>query len=116
MNRYSFFPKNTYYKIEYVSQGKFLASGKFEKLKARLVAGGDQQHKTLYDDLPAPTVGTSSVFTLLSIAASEDRKVTAIDISGAYLNADMDMRLDKNMTGMMFTPYHDATCQYKKNP
>ena len=97
---------------------KFLASGKFEKLKARLVAGGDQQDKTLYDDLPAPTVGTSSVFTLLSIAASEGRKVTAIDISGAYLNADMDtgltvhMRLDKNMTGMMFTPYHDATCQY----
>ena len=30
---------------------KFLASGEFEKLKARLVAGGDQQDKTLYDDL-----------------------------------------------------------------
>ena len=71
------------------------------------MAGGDQQDKTLYDDLSAPTVGTSSVFTLLCIAAYEARKVTAIDISGAYLNADMDtgltvhMRLDKNMTGMM---------------
>ena len=86
---------------------KFLASGEFEKLKARLVAGGDQQDKTLYDDLSAPTVGTSSVFTLLCIAAHEGRKVTVIDISGAYLNADMNtgltvhMRLDKNMTGMM---------------
>ena len=29
---------------------KFLASGEFEKLKARLVAGGDQQDKSLYDD------------------------------------------------------------------
>ena len=86
---------------------KFLASGEFEKLKARLVAGGDQQDKTLYDDLSAPTVGISSVFTLLCIAAHEGRKVTVVDISGAYLNADMNtgltvhMRLDKNMTGMM---------------
>ena len=86
---------------------KFLTSGEFEKLKARLVAGGDQQDKTLYDDLSAPTVGTSSVFTLLCIAAYEKRSITAIDISGAYLNADMTtglavhMRLDKNMTNMM---------------
>ena len=86
---------------------KFLASGEFEKLKARLVAGGDQQDKTLYDDLSALTVGTSSVFTLLCIAAHEGRKITVIDISGAYLNADMNtelavhMRFDKNMTGMM---------------
>ena len=47
------------------------------------------------------------MFTLLCIAAHEGRKVTVIDISGAYLNADMNtgltvhMRLDKNMTGMM---------------
>ena len=99
---------------------KFLASGEFEKLKAKLVAGGDQQDKTLYDDLSALTVGTSSVFTLLCIAAHEGRKVTVIDISGAYLNADMNtgftvhMRLDKNMTGMMvklspgYAKYTDA--------
>ena len=84
-----------------------LASGEFEKLKARLVASKDQQDKTLYDDLSAPTVKTSSVFTLLCIAVHEGRKITVIDISGAYLNADMSTglavhtRLDKNMTGMM---------------
>ena len=61
---------------------KFLASGEFEKLKARLVAGGDQQDRELYDDLSAPTVATSSVFTLLSIAAYETGKITVIDISG----------------------------------
>ena len=83
------------------------ASGEFEKVKARLVAGGDQQDKSLYEDLSAPTVGTSSVFVLLSIAAHEGRAVTVIDISGAFLNADMStgltihMRLDRNMTNMM---------------
>ena len=86
---------------------KFLASSEFEKLKARLVAGGDQQDKSLYEDLSAPTVGTSSVFVLLSIAAHEGRAVSVIDISGAFLNADMNtgltvhMRLDRNMTNMM---------------
>lgn len=76
---------------------KFLASGEFEKLKARLVAGGDQQDKTLYEDLSAPTVGTSSVFTLLCIVAHEGRKITVIDISGAYLNADMNTGLAVHM-------------------
>ena len=86
---------------------KFLASGDFEKLKARLVAGGNMQDRDLYDDLSAPTVATSSVFTLLSIAAHEARSITVIDISGAFLNADMTtglavhMRLDRNMTNIM---------------
>ena len=31
---------------------KYLPTGVFEKLKARLVAGGNQQDKNLYDDLP----------------------------------------------------------------
>ena len=81
--------------------------GSFMKLKARLVAGGDQQDKSLYDDLSSPTVSTSSVFTLLSIAAHERRHIAVVDISGAYLNADMTpgmsvhMRLDSTMTDFM---------------
>jgi hypothetical protein len=39
-------------------------SGEFEKLKARLVAGGDQQDKELYGDLSAPTVSTCSLYLL----------------------------------------------------
>lgn len=35
---------------------KFTASGEFDKLKARLVAGGDGQDKTLYDNLSSPGV------------------------------------------------------------
>ena len=44
---------------------KFLPTGEFEKLKARLVAGGNQQDKALYDDLSSPTVSTSAVLSVL---------------------------------------------------
>jgi Reverse transcriptase (RNA-dependent DNA polymerase) len=86
---------------------KYLASGEFEKLKARLVAGGDQQEKDMYDDLSAPTVSTSSVFTVLSIAAHEGRKAAVVDIGGAFLNAEMKtgvpvpMRLDRTMSDLL---------------
>ena len=87
---------------------KFLSCGAFEKLKARLVAGGNQQDKTLYDDLSSPTVSTSAVMVVAAIAASEGRHVRAIDIGGAYLNAEMDkqgvlvhMRLDKTLTELL---------------
>jgi Reverse transcriptase (RNA-dependent DNA polymerase) len=86
---------------------KYLATGEFEKLKARLVAGGDQQDKDMYDDLSAPTVSTSAVFTVLSIAAHEGRKASVVDIGGAFLNAEMKtgvpvhMRLDRAMSELM---------------
>jgi hypothetical protein len=78
---------------------KFLSNGDFEKLKARLVAGGDQQDKSLYEDLSSPTVTTQSVFMVAATAGREKRRVVVIDISGAYLNADLTgikvrMRLD----------------------
>jgi hypothetical protein len=86
---------------------KFLSTGEFEKLKARLVAGGDQQDRALYNDLSSPTAATSSVFTVAAIAGAEGRSVMVIDIGGAYLNADMGtgiivyMRLDKAMTTIL---------------
>ena len=68
------------------------------------MAGGDQQNKELYDDLSSPTVSTSAVFTMLAVAAHENRHVAVVDISGAFLNADMTlgvpvhMRLDRTMS------------------
>lgn len=85
----------------------YLPTGVFEKLKARLVAGGNQQNKDLYDDISSPTVSTSAVMTLFSIAAFEKRKCTVIDIGGAFLNADMGkeviahMRLDPTMSNIL---------------
>ena len=77
----------------------------FEKFKARLVAGGDGQDKSLYDNLSSPTVATPSVMT---IAAKEGRLVIVIDFGGAFLNASLadtgvivHMRLDKTMTAIL---------------
>jgi hypothetical protein len=83
----------------------------FEKFKARLVAGGDQQDHGLYYDVSSPTARTESVLSIAAIAAiaaAEQRKVRTIDIGGAFLNADITktgikvfVRLDKVMTGFL---------------
>jgi hypothetical protein len=78
--------------------------GSFDKYKARLVAGCDMQDKKLYDDLSSPTASTSSVFTIIAIAAHEKRGVAVVDIGSEFLNAKMQkgvpvyMRLDKIMS------------------
>lgn len=80
---------------------KHLPNGDFEKLKARLVAGGDLQDKSIYADLSSPTASLMSVMLTLVLAARERRTVCTIDIGGAYLNADLvekvHMRLDKRL-------------------
>ena len=49
---------------------KYDAAGDFQKLKARLVAGGDKQDKNLYEDLSSPTVSIESVFMILDLSNS----------------------------------------------
>jgi hypothetical protein len=66
---------------------KFLADGTFDKLKARLVAGGDMQDRNLYDDVSSPTASITSLLMVAAIAAREKRHVYTLDIGGAYLNA-----------------------------
>jgi len=87
---------------------KYLASGAFDRFKARLVAGGDMQDKSLYEELSPPTAATSSVLAVAAIAAKEGRRVVTIDIGGAFLNAKMPdtgikvhMRLDSMMTELL---------------
>ena len=92
---------------------KYLPTGQFEKLKARLVAGGNEQDKGLYEDLSSPTVSTSAVLTVLAVAAHENRRIAVVDITGAYLNADMGtdiavhMRLDPLISGLMMKLCND---------
>ena len=81
---------------------KYNPAGLFEKLKARLVAGGHMQDRSLYDDVSSPTVSTETVFLVAAIAAQEKRHVVTLDIGGAYLNASMKeheviMRLDAKL-------------------
>ena len=68
---------------------KLLPDGSFDKLKARLVAGGHRQDTSLYDDVSSPTVNLTTLYTVLAIAAHEGHSLTAIDIKGAYLNASL---------------------------
>ena len=80
------------------------ANGVFQKVKARLVAGGNAQDKTLYDDIASPTASIPAVFTIAAIAAHERRFVTTVDIAGAYLNVAMEkdvyMILDQLMASI----------------
>ena len=82
-------------------------------MNARLVAGGNQQGKGLYDDLSSPTVVASSVLTIAAIAAVENRKAIAIDIGGAFMNADMSPTgLDHVMSTMLIQldPLYEKFC------
>jgi len=74
---------------------KFKPDGLFDKLKARLVAGGDQQDRTVYSDneTSSPTVPTCSLFMIEAVAAKEHRYIATIDFTGAYLNTDMKKRV-----------------------
>ena len=92
---------------------KFTSQGAFDKLKARLVAGGHQQDKSLYDNLAAPTVALQSVFMVAVIAAKEKRHVRTLDIGSAYLNADkagteeVIMKLDPLIAAVLVYIKHD---------
>ena len=70
---------------------KYNAEGTFEKLKARLVAGGHREDRSVFsaDEITSPTIATQSIFTIAAIAAQEDRDVITGDVPGAYLHADM---------------------------
>jgi hypothetical protein len=72
---------------------KHQADGSFDKLKARFVAGGNMQDKSIYDDISSSTASSQTVFTNAAIAAHEGRKVKVGDVPGAYLNSPMKMRV-----------------------
>jgi hypothetical protein len=96
---------------------KFTPDGVFDKLKGRLVAGGDMQDRAqLFDSVSAPTVAIPFVFAVASIAATEGREVVAADVPTAYLNADnsshmITMILDKQIASALckilpeYSPY-----------
>lgn len=86
---------------------KFLADGSFDKLKARLVAGGHMQDRRVYslEETSSPTASTTAIFLVAAIAAKERRHVVTLDYSGAYLNAKMHktvrMLLDKDLAEVL---------------
>jgi hypothetical protein len=81
---------------------KFYPNDDFDKLKARFVAGGDGQDRSVYaeSEIASQTVSTSSVFT---IAARETRAVATVDFPCAYLNSDVPT--DSELVIMSLDPY-----------
>ena len=89
---------------------KYSALGEFVKLKARLVADGSQQDRSVYaKDASSPTVATQTVFMVAAIAQMEGRAVAAVDVPGAFLKSDMPddgsapvlVKLDKFVTQVL---------------
>ena len=87
---------------------KLTPQGIYVKCKARLVAGGNLQDKSLYGNMSSPTVTPTAVLVLAGIAARDNMHIATIDIGGAFLNADMaptgvdvDMVIDKYLTSIL---------------
>jgi hypothetical protein len=92
-------------------KAKYLADGVFSKLKARLVAGGHLQDRSVYtlDDIYSPTASLASLYLVAGLAAKEGRKVASMDVAGAYLNADLKedimMRLEPAVAEVLLQMY-----------
>ena len=99
-------------------KNKYRADGTFEKIKARLVAGGHLQDRDIYSNGGSPTAATSSVMAVSALAAHEGRSVGTVDFPSAFLNCDMPegsekvyMKLDKFLT-MIMTEIDEAFIPY----
>lgn len=89
---------------------KYGQDGAMDRLKARLVAGGDQQDKSVIYTKSSPTVATESQFMLYAIAASERRHFQSVDIEGAFLDVDWSgetviMLLEGVMVSLLYMLY-----------
>lgn len=85
---------------------KFKADGSFDRLKARLVARGDQQDPDSVDETFAPTVNPISVMTQLNLAAHRNHYISSYDIKSAFLLAPLSdskhiyLKLPKDVTNI----------------
>ena len=68
---------------------KATPDGVVDKAKASVVAGGNQQDKSIYtlDETSSPTVSMAAVLATMAIAAQEGMHVITMDVETAYLNA-----------------------------
>lgn len=82
----------------YFVKEKLDANGQVIKLKGRVVAGGHKQVRDGATETSSPTVAITSVFIIAALAARNRWFVQTLDITGAYLNAELHeevyMKLD----------------------
>jgi hypothetical protein len=86
---------------------KYTSTGEFEKLKARLVAGGHMQVRSEYTEAEtsSPTVSQSALYMVAAIAAKEKRHVATADVGQAFLKAKLNreviMHLEPRLAKML---------------
>jgi hypothetical protein len=87
------------------------------KLKARFVAGGNMQDKSIYSDgeTSSPTVSNSSLYIVAAIAAHEGRKVRTMDVGSAYLNAKMVREVHMVIQPSLAAILCEVNQKFKKN-
>jgi hypothetical protein len=66
------------------------STGAIEKYKARLVALGNQQKESSYDEIKSLTARGSSVKLLIAIQAATNAKSMVLDVKGAYLKSEIN--------------------------
>ena len=101
---------------------KFHPDGSLKKLKARLVAGGNMQDRSLYDEnsISSPTASVPAVLIVSALGADQGQIITSIDFPGAYLNADIGeaiiyMTLDPNVSRIYCDLFPEAKRFLSKN-
>ena len=113
--RSSILPAHMFIKV------KAKADGSFDKVKARLVAGGDKQSSDLYDNTYSPTINPVIIFTILNIIAHADLACMTIDVKMAFLKSpveptdpDIYARIGADVMSV-WTSYYDDYSAYINN-
>ena len=79
--------------LHMIHKEKFDSNGNFDKLKSRLVAGGNLQPRDDETETTSATVRIQSVFLLLNVTAYLGLQLAAVDIKSAYLHARIESKL-----------------------
>ena len=68
----------------------FLKHKRDDRIKGRLVSGGNKQHEYVdKHDISSPTTSTESLFLLITMFASENRTIVTDDIPNSFPQTDI---------------------------
>ena len=100
----------------WVLKKKINSDGSVGTYKARLVAKGFQQQEGIdYDETFSPVVRFESVRTVLSLAASLDLNVHHMDVTGAFLNGNLDNEIYMYQPDYFNDKNKDLVCKLTKS-
>ena len=99
---------NRVYPARMFLKDKYISSGDFERVKARLVVGGDYVEPAGIGETSSPTVNPVTVMMMINIAAVEGMEISCHDIKGTFLVPEIDrkeeamyIRLDPAVASVM---------------